>query len=81
MVRAVDRDIGSNGQVKYSLRGSSADLFDIDHFSGEITVSDNGTWKLDREIQPIIELEVFAPFLLFCIVITDCVCYKYQIIT
>ncbi|XP_028574146.2 protocadherin Fat 2 [Podarcis muralis] len=47
-VSATDVDVGSNGQITYSLHGSGADEFRLDPHTGELTTSS----LLDRELKP-----------------------------
>ena len=55
-VTANDRDAGQNSLLKYSLIGSSVDLFNIDEVTGELTTNK----RLDYEREPRIELGVLA---------------------
>ncbi|XP_053156770.1 protocadherin Fat 2 isoform X2 [Hemicordylus capensis] len=47
-VSATDADIGTHGQITYSLRGSGAEKFRLDPHTGELTTST----LLDRELRP-----------------------------
>ncbi|XP_077182634.1 protocadherin Fat 2 isoform X2 [Paroedura picta] len=47
-VSATDADVGSNGQITYSLHGPSSEDFRLDSHTGELTTS----MLLDRELKP-----------------------------
>nr|XP_056703533.1 protocadherin Fat 2 [Euleptes europaea] len=47
-VSATDADVGSNGQIAYSLHGPGAEDFRLDSHTGELTTS----MLLDRELKP-----------------------------
>ncbi|XP_015270777.1 PREDICTED: protocadherin Fat 2 [Gekko japonicus] len=47
-VSATDADVGSNGQIAYSLHGPSVEDFRLDSHTGELTTST----LLDRELKP-----------------------------
>ncbi|XP_011882059.1 PREDICTED: cadherin-87A [Vollenhovia emeryi] len=58
VVKAVDGDEGTFGDVSYSLIGEHAADFNIGHETGEITVG--GATVLDREVTPEITITVMA---------------------